>query len=162
MKQQELGLVLWPAAVVRGLLSLSAGSLSRQLSIAVVLIVLTRTASLAVPGDLDRRFGGFGTDGLLHATGIRPHGAALDHEGRLVLVGDDGRRFGRFLIERRSGPHFLSEELREPIMNGEARAVAITPDDKIVVAGNVIPPRSLSGNDIVVARLNPDFSLDTT
>jgi uncharacterized delta-60 repeat protein len=110
--------------------------------------------SNAAPGDLDPDLGGFGTGGSISTPGFQVNAAVIDAEGRLVLA---GTRLGNFFVERRSGPRSASSQsVSVPISGGsDARAVAIAPDGKIVVAG-FRPDQQ----DFALARLNPDLTPD--
>ncbi len=130
---------------------------------AVALCLLTApTPSSAAPGDPDPDLGGFGTDGRIQALGLGANAMLIDDQGRLVLA---GTLANTFFVQRRSGPRFLTTETVSVIINSAqtsavARAVAIAPDGKIVVAGSVEFPGL--AYDFAVVRLNPDLTLDET
>jgi uncharacterized delta-60 repeat protein len=127
-----------------------------------VLASVTPPPSGASPGDLDPRFGGFGINGKIEDLGFLVNAAVLDAQGRLVLA---GRLHSTFHVQRRSGIRFETiEDADITIDSGQtlanAAAVALAPDGKIVVAGEV--DFSDREPDFAVARLNPDLTLDDT
>ncbi len=128
--------------------------------LAGVAFLFAATTVEALPGDLDLSFGGFGSAGRIEATGENSQDGAIDALGRVVTVGTVGNSFH---VQRRSGARFLTVENMTITFPGQqsssARAVAIAPDGKIVVAGEVVLG---DGEHFGIARLDPDLVLDPT
>jgi len=132
------------------------------LAFVALALVIARSRASAAPGELDPDLGGFGTAGRIQSLGVTANAIAIDAQGRLVLAGASG---GTFAVQRRSGPRFsVVENVTFPIDGAQesavARAVAIAPDGRIVVAGSVTRPKEPP--DFAIARLTPDLNLDTT
>jgi len=132
------------------------------LGMALLAMVLGPGAALALPGDLDTDLGGFGLGGRISSAGLTIHAMAIDAQGRLVLAGSLN---GTFYVQRRSGPKFLTVESASTIIDGnqqsaEARAVAIGPDGKIVLAGSFV--QGNGQRDIGVARFNDNLTIDSS
>ncbi|MFN2376289.1 MAG: hypothetical protein ABR538_07110 [Candidatus Binatia bacterium] len=141
------------------MLSSWSGAVAGALSLACA---LASGAALAAPGDLDPDFGGFGFAGKITSTGFQVNAVAIDAQGRLVLAGTLG---GAFHVQRRSGPRFLTVESASTIIDGSqqsatARAVAIAPDGKIVLAGTVV--QAGGDHDFAVARFHDNLTLDAS
>lgn len=143
---------------------LQLAALCRYRFVAPLLAVafLAAGQALAAPGDLDRDFGGFGNDGRISTLGFTVQAMTIDPQGRLVLVGE---REGTFYLQRRSGPGFLEVETASTIIVGSqmsavARAVAIAPDGKIVLAGSVT--KAGGERDFAVARFHDNLTLDAS
>ena len=124
----------------------------------------------AVPGDLDPTFGTGGkltTDFGNHENG---NSAALQSDGKIVVVGRAFANFGgfrdNFAVARYNTDGTLDTsfdgdgKVITPVGTGNAIAysVAIQADGKIVVAG----VGRTDGNEFAVVRYNSDGSLDTT
>lgn len=114
---------------------------------------------------------GFGSGGKVATTDLGPaRGAALQTDGKLVVVGGDGRtgaRLARFLPDGRPDAGFGTGGVVAVEFHGAAfdvlRAVAIQPDGRIVVAGESKDgAASPTYEDWVMARYNHDGTLDTS
>lgn len=132
----------------------------RTLAVCSLLAIFDAPAADAVPGDLDTSLGGFGTDGRIYSVGFTVNAVAIDQQGRLLLAGGLN---GAFHLQRRSGPRFLTVESAGTFISGDeqssvARAVAIAPDGKIVLAGTIV--QSDGQHDFAVVRFNDDLTLD--
>jgi len=118
-------------------------------------------------GSLDSTFGSKGkvTDSLLM---YNPTAGVLQTDGKIVVTGS-GNQNG-FITERYNSDGSLDNSFGtggKTVTNFNAsgngsssNAVAIQPDGKIVVAGNVF--KSNSGSDFAVVRYKTDGSLDNT
>jgi uncharacterized delta-60 repeat protein len=116
-------------------------------------------------GSLDPTFGSGGSVETPLVTGYydRAVGLALQGDGKIVVVAQsapddievrynsDGSLDGTFGKGGWTG-----------ITNGEAHAVAVQPDGKIVFAGTNAPEPYLRDYSFSLARLNPDGSIDKT
>lgn len=132
----------------------------------------------AVPaaiGALDGSFGGGGQLGVAIDGGgddrDDAEGIAVQADGKIVLVGRSRSPAGDFDFtvvrllpdgsrDESFGPNGVRAFGFDTGNNDEARAVAIQPDGKIVVAGYV--NRSSLDDDFAFARLNPDGTFDDT
>ena len=135
------------------------------IALACVLGVISAAPALGAPGQLDATFGGDGrvvtnlTDGFDSAKGV-----AIQPDGKIVAVGLAGE-FGRFGLARYKPNGRLDAGFGDggTVMTNftgrvdMARAVAIQPDGKIVVAG-------FAGDQakFALARYNSDGTLDPT
>lgn len=139
-----------------------------------ILIVLTTLFSLvaspaasAAPGDLDPTFGDGGRVALLtNEEELLVKGVAVQADSKVVLAGGDARGGGstrvivvRLLANGELDPSFgqNGEVTLAAPGGGEARAVAIQPDGKIVLVGDAKPGATY---DFMIARLNADGSPD--
>ena len=131
-------------------------------ALVVALLLSVHASAKADPGDIASDFLPFGTNGKIQNLGVRfVNGIAVDQQGRIVIAASGN---GAFRVQRRSGRRFATVEnidiLIDPAQSrAEAQAVAIAPDGKIVITGTVVFGNT---NDFAVARLNTDFTLDTT
>ena len=115
----------------------------------------------AAPGDLDRSFDADGKVTFDTGAHTGAAGSVLQPDGKLVLAGTSGTP-GDFSVVRLNADGSL-----DPTFDGDGRAavdfggtdqafaVARQADGKLVVVG-----QSSVDNDVAVARLNPDGSLD--
>ena len=121
----------------------------------------------ATPGDLDPTFGAEGI-ALASAPGTYSgaRAVAVDSQGGIVVAGfahindsiEQGLMVARFRSDGSLDQGFADHGVvlsDQPGLFEEANAVAMAPDGKIVVAGR-------SGDDVLVARLRSDGSLDET
>jgi uncharacterized delta-60 repeat protein len=125
-------------------------------------------APAAKPGDLDTTFGANGVVVTSIGEWAEGHAVAVQPDGKIVVAGSvspDGiyDRFGvaRYSADGNLDPGFgVNGIVTTPIGSSHAipRALALQPDGKVVVAGEVYEPMGLGG----VARYNPDGSLDST
>jgi uncharacterized delta-60 repeat protein len=137
-------------------------------------------AALAGRGDADRSFGGDGIAQLGGDTVLRA--AAVQRNGKLVAVGEQGRRGGavRILVARFNRNGSLDRSFRRtssgsglPLLGGgggggiyvgprgtTAKGVAIQRDGKIVVAGARTDNAGEANRGMLVLRLRANGSLD--
>ncbi|HVM64648.1 MAG TPA: hypothetical protein VMU14_07290, partial [Acidimicrobiales bacterium] len=125
-------------------------------------VAALQARALAVPGDLDRTFGGFGPAGTFTNVGFTVTDVAVDLRGRVVLAGIAANTFH---VQQRSGPRFATVKDATIVVEGAQQgarvaAMAIGPAGEIVLVG---PVTHSNGNvDFAVVRLNgDDLSLDT-
>jgi uncharacterized delta-60 repeat protein len=135
----------------------------------VVLAALVYAVSTAsgAPGDLDPGFNGTGKRVIDFGGNDTANGMVVQPDGKIVVVGNGPGN--TFTITRLnpggsvdtgfggSGTGTIRFDFGHP---GIARAVALAPDGKIVVAGQVSV--SSSNDDAAVARLNTDGTPDST
>jgi uncharacterized delta-60 repeat protein len=116
-------------------------------------------------GTLDTSFSGDGKQATDFGANDGAHGVALQANGKIVAVGRAGG--GGFAVARYNPNGTLDTTFSGDgkqtahVGSGEANAVALQPNGKIVVAGSGggLGTRSTG---FVLARLNPNGSLDTT
>jgi uncharacterized delta-60 repeat protein len=110
-------------------------------------------------GSLDQTFGVGGRVVTDFGSADEIHGIALQSDGRIVAVGRTGTdmALARYMPDGSLDPTFGSGGLVVTNLGSSevARAVAIQPDNRIVIAG-------ASGGDFALVRYNPDGSLDTS
>lgn len=116
-------------------------------------------------GTRDTTFDGDGRASYAHGISYQPRAAALQSDGRIVVVGDSQPTV--MGIREMAVLRVLPNGSLDPDFDGDGRqvipfgletfgyAVAVQPDGKIVVAGS-------AAGDAVVVRLNADGSLDTS
>jgi uncharacterized delta-60 repeat protein len=145
-------------------------SIPARSQIACVLFgAIAHCVAIAAPGDLDTTFSSDGKVNLSVTSGSdQAYAMALQPDGKILLAGTcDGDSIVRFCLVRFDSDGSLDLGFglfggtSGRITNGEdtARAVAITPDGKIVVAGYCF---SNSKYDFCLARFLPSGGLDTT
>ena len=159
-------------------------AIPRALRIATVLFVIALAiplAAIAGRGDPDRSFGGDGLAQLGADTTLRA--AAVQRDGKLVAVGEQGRSRGavRILVARFNRNGSLDRSFRRtasapglPLLGGggqsggiyvgprgtTARGVAIQRDGKIVVAGARTDNAGSTTQGMLVLRLRGNGTLD--
>ncbi|MGV3520521.1 hypothetical protein [Luteitalea sp.] len=116
-------------------------------------------------GSLDTTFDGDGRVTAGSLSGFTPRAAALQPDGRIIVVGDDYTTFGsnrdfvvmRFTTDGGLDPSFaVGGRLRVSFeLDAQAHAVAVQSGGQILVAGQ-------AASDIAVLRLLPDGALDPT
>jgi uncharacterized delta-60 repeat protein len=129
-------------------------------------LVLAVSASQAASGQLDRSFGhhGFVTTAIGKGNSA-PYDVAVQKNGRIVIAGFAGNRLAlaRYTKRGKLDHSFGHGGKVRPNLGGttEALALAIQPDGKLVVAGD---EQVGTGNssEFLIARFNPDGSLDST
>ena len=139
------------------------GRLAALAIAAVALAAAAAPAAAAAAGDLDSSFGSAGVAHL--AAGAELNAVAAEPDGGAVAVG----RTGSSMIAAKLTPagqldaSFGSGGIAT-VGAGVARAVAIQADGKIVVVGDdcSAPSSFCSTGGLVVARLNPNGSLDSS
>jgi uncharacterized delta-60 repeat protein len=119
-------------------------------------------AASAAPGQLDPSFGSGGVVKLLPSEEeIFLSGVAAQADGKIVLAGSDpgGVLLARLLENGALDPGFgAGGVVRTPFAGfGEARAIAIQPDGRIVVAGSA---EGVADSDFLVARYLSSGALD--
>jgi uncharacterized delta-60 repeat protein len=127
-------------------------------------------ARLPLAGSLDRSFGGgFVTHSFGRGYYSSIEGIAVQPDRKIVVAIDSPR--GDLLLARYKpngslDPSFGTGGVAEPQLSFYAypRAVALQSDGKIIVAGVSQPsvPGAFAGGAFILARFNPDGSLDTT
>lgn len=135
---------------------LMAGSTSGASSTALMLV------RYRPDGDLDRGFGHGGQVVLdLDPTGDDDaYSVAVDPRGRIMLAGESGEHFAvtRLLSDGRPDPAFgRGGHVVLAGRRARAHAIAVQPDGRIVVAGQV---RTSAASDLLVVRLLPDGQID--
>ncbi|HEU5252069.1 MAG TPA: delta-60 repeat domain-containing protein [Solirubrobacterales bacterium] len=128
-------------------------------------LALFAAPAAAAPGDLDATFGSGGSVRLLPSEeNIALRAVAVQPDLKIVLAGSDSTTNSvlvvRLLANGAMDPSFGSGgqvTTSFPGSFGEARAVALQPDGKIVVAGAV---NGDGNSDFLVARYNSDGSPD--
>ena len=118
-------------------------------------------------GDLDTAFGDQGTvSAVIGGTPSQQEslGVAIQGDGKIVLAGYRGRdvAVARFLADGRPDDSFGTAGAVTTIASGQAVAVAVDGDDRIVVAGVATVDREDDFGDLFVARLLEDGSPDTS
>lgn len=117
-------------------------------------------------GSLDTTFGGGGLNGV--QTGGRSGAAAIQPDGKIVVVGegnyDDGLGLDTVVARFNAngsldGSFSGGRVITQMASNSRANAVTIRPDGKILVAG-LIDRLNPNNDDFMLARYNPDGSLD--
>lgn len=110
----------------------------------------TVLARMNPDGSLDPSFG---TGGIVHheRASIGRGAIAIQSDGRIVLAGCCDAQVARFNFDGSVDTTFDGDGYVS--LGIEVRDVALQPDGRIVIAGE-------NGADMVVARLNPDGSLD--
>jgi uncharacterized delta-60 repeat protein len=134
-------------------------------------LTLWVAAALGQPGDLDTSFSGDGkltTSFTGSADGA--NAVAIQADGKIVVVGsmDTGFAIARYnpngTLDTAGFGGGDGKVTIEAVADGnfaEALAVAVQPDQKIVVAGFAYSTTDLGSEDFAIARLNTDGSLDT-
>jgi uncharacterized delta-60 repeat protein len=135
----------------------------RAASLALLMLGLAAPAADAAPGDLDPSFGQGGVERILQSEEeIAIEGAAVQPDGRIVLAGHSGENVlvARLLDDGSFDPGFGTGGITVSVLPSgfsEARAVALQPDGRIVVAGGGI---GAGGEDFFVARYTQKGQLD--
>lgn len=146
----------------------SAGTtVPRQVILFLFILILSasparaRAASTAA-GDLDSDFGGFGGDGVTSTGRLKVTSIAMQPNGKIVAVGwvpAPGDTLipatGRFLADGSLDSTFGDNGLAELSFEGEAAAVAVQENGRIVVAGT-------SDEDFFAARFHTSGVLDAS
>ena len=145
-----IGLVVWPAAA-------SGGHPSRS------------AADLPLAGNLDRSFGGGLVTHSLGGSDYYPAigGIAVQPDRKIVVASDSPRYdllLARYLPNGSLDPSFGKGGYAETQLSyfALAQAVALQPDGKIIVAGVSAPDGDSVLGAFMLARFNPNGSLDTT
>lgn len=135
------------------------------LGLAVVAALLVAPAASAAPGDLDPTFGSGGSIRLLPSNeDISLRAVAVQPDLKIVMAGADSTTNSVIVVRLLPGgaldPGFGAGGIASTSFAGgfgEARAIALQPDGKIVVAGAA---KGALGNEFLVARYNNDGSPD--
>jgi uncharacterized delta-60 repeat protein len=129
----------------------------------VALVALFAGPALAAPGDLDPSFSGDGKTTIDYGGDDAANAVAVQPDGKIVLVGR-GNANVDFAITRLNPDGSFDTSFDGDGTAGidfggadDARAVALAPDGKIVVAGDTSVDFG-----IAIARLNTDGSLDAS
>jgi uncharacterized delta-60 repeat protein len=145
--------------------SLKSGAFLTVAGMAALLTapLLSIPRATAVPGDLDRSFGGFGYQAVV-STPVASEGMAVTPDGRIVTAGTSGVQ----IIVRRYMPNGTLDAsfgaggtatLLNPSFAMHANAVAVQADGKIVVAGWADTP---SKEDYLVLRVTTTGAVDAS
>jgi uncharacterized delta-60 repeat protein len=130
-------------------------------------------------GTLDPQFGNNGkaANSFMGGSDLA-NGITIQSDGKIIVVGNDGG--GNFLLARYNSNgkldgsfgasgFVIASSYPPGTTAGGANAVAVQPDGKIVVAGTVMTPPgnpslgpTTTGQNLAVARFNPDGSPDTS
>jgi uncharacterized delta-60 repeat protein len=151
--------------------TISGASMSAQVTSFSFVLVAVDTPPTPPPGGLDLLFGNAGK--VITHFGGKNTAMALQDDGKIVMVGGS---IADFLLARYNADGSLDTSfgvdglITTDIGNftqEEARAVAVQPDGKIVVAGNVRDTRVIGGTlfdkfFFTLVRYNTDGSLDTS
>jgi uncharacterized delta-60 repeat protein len=147
-------------------------------TLALAVLLVTSAPTAAAPGDLDATFGG---DGVvvtsLEESGSGGVAVALQADGKILVAGaayDDPPTYSRFGVARYlangtadSTFGISGRAMTQVGVGGGALGLAITPGNKIVLAGTVAingctgPLGGSTCDAFGVARINPDGSMDT-
>ncbi len=132
----------------------------------------TALARYNADGSLDTSFGGDGKVTTPYGTHSRAYAIAIQSDGKIVAAGDSGNPGAVFRYNAdgslditfdNDGVVLIGFDINN--RNALFYAVAIQPDNKILVAGYYEGPffaPNLHTTDFALARLNPDGSLDTS
>ncbi len=151
--------------VTRSRLSLKRTSLGSGVALIAVLAgVVFSAAAQAAPGDLDPTFSGDGKQTTDFGFGSGSAAATVRQpDGKIVAVGST---FGSIALARYNPDGTLDtsfsgdgRQITNFESSAEANAAALQPDGKIVVVGSGFGG---SSQDFMLARYNPNGSLDTT
>jgi uncharacterized delta-60 repeat protein len=164
-----------------------AGGIAGRWVAACLVGLLAAGASVAAPGELDTTFGDGGRtrvavlDGFGYPLYPEFHTLAEQDDGKLLLAGwayitnPEGYASTDLLVVRLNtdgsvdtsfdGDGWVSIDVVPNEFGGSEDAVfavAVQPDGKILIAGDTIDYNNSSQPDMVIVRLNPDGSPDTT
>lgn len=129
----------------------------------IACLALVAPAASAAPGDVDTSFGNGGSVDLLTSEEISVKGIAVQPDLKVVVAGAEPPGsvvLVRLLPNGQLDPGFgQGGKVTTPFPGGfgGARAVAIQPDGKIVIAGAA---EGMADSDVLVARYDTDGSLD--
>lgn len=141
------------------------------------LVLLPSTQALAAPGDLDLDFNGLGYNVTDVGKQGQAYDVAIDSTNRVVVAGfayNGATRSREFAISRYSedgsldlsfdGDGMVQTDLGGLGRDDTVNAVAIQPNDKIVVVGTTADDASIPAGtaDFAVARYEATGTLDTT
>ncbi len=159
----------------RKLLSRLTPQASRVVVVAVIVSLAFSAAAIAAAGDLDPSFSGDGrqTTNFAFQSGDDANDVAIQSDGKIVVVGGNsvqgGREANNFILARYNpngtlDTSFSGDGKQETDLGGydSANGVAIQGDGKIVVVGVSSINSTTDGAAFVLARYNPDGSLDTS
>ena len=153
---------------VNGVCFTLSGKFLDRLPVAAVLagmFCVFGLTALATPGDLDTTFAGTGIVRVGFGLGAdRANGAALQSDGKIVVVGSDNFSVARYNTNGSLDTSFDRDGKVVTTVgsgNSVATAVKIQSDGKIIVAGytQTTPPFP---NSFAVVRYNADGSLDSS
>jgi uncharacterized delta-60 repeat protein len=132
----------------------------------LVLAALLAPAANAAPGDLDPSFGAGGSERFFLSDDgdIALRGVAVQPDGKIVLAGNDQASKGILVVRLLPGGGFdpsfgVGGAVITTVPGGfaGARAVAVQPDGKVVVAGEA---KGAADNDVVAARYEANGTPD--
>ena len=159
----------------RKLLSHLTRQSSRALIVAVIVSLVFLAAAVAAAGDLDPTFSGDGrqTTNFAPDSDDEANDVAIQSDGKIVVVGGNsvigGGPANNFILARYNpngtlDTTFSGDGKQETDFGGydSANGVAIQADGKIVVVGVSSINSTTNGAAFVLARYNPDGSLDTS
>jgi uncharacterized delta-60 repeat protein len=131
----------------------------------VAVLALSANTARGAAGDLDSSFDldGRATAGAGYALG---RGVVVQADGKIVVGGWDiyaGFLLARFNIDGSPDPSFGTDGVVVPRIGTQARALALQPDGKILVAGSTtVDHAGDEDEDFAIARFEPDGDLDPT
>src|SRR5829696_4241485 len=138
--------------------------IGRVAALAAIALGVWAPAGQAAPGDFDESFGAGGKKTYDFGGPDGAFGLRIQADGKLVLGGYAGVRPNlaafRLLPAGLPDTSFSADGLASFAFNVEtrARALALQPDGKIVLAGQTV----VAGDDIAIGRLNTDGTPDGT
>ncbi len=143
---------------------------SRAVVVAVIVSLAFSAVAMAAAGDLDPTFSGDGKQTTNFSAGSRDeaNGVAIQGDGKIVVVGDTDSAqdfaLARYNANGTLDATFSGDGRQTTDFGGyeAARGVAIQGDGKIVVVGASSNNSTTNGAAFVLARYNPDGSLDTS
>ncbi|HYN85413.1 MAG TPA: delta-60 repeat domain-containing protein, partial [Pyrinomonadaceae bacterium] len=128
-------------------------------TLALALLLSASLSALAAAGDVDPTFNpgvGVGRPGSFNALALQPDGKILAGGSFSNVDGVQRKNLARLNPDGTLDTSFRDPDLR----GGVVEALAVLPDGKILVGGNFLRVGGVTRE--VVARLNPDGSLDET
>lgn len=138
----------------------SPSSYSRA-TLSALVILFSAASAGAAPGDFDPTFAG---DGIVESTSAsRGYGVAIQSDGKILVAADEDFAVFRYDATGNLDPDFGTAGRASASFGGldeSARAVAIAPDGKILVAGHRRTGSSVI--ELALARFDATGTLDPT
>jgi uncharacterized delta-60 repeat protein len=132
-----------------------AVSLAVMLCLSAGIMLFAPRKAEAAASQFDQTFGSGGKVFYTTVSGSAPGDVELQPDGKAVVVGMNGFEVARFNVNGTPDNTFDGDGLVQVPSLGQANALAIQTDGKIVVGGR-------SAGDIAFVRFNSNGSLDTT